>query len=357
MARRLSDRAARRRVGWLLLVLGVLLAHALVTRELAQSRAEWGAAQSAPPPRLEVAFVRELVPTAPPPRAPAKPRQRKAVPAPVQAAASVPQEVASAPEPAPSQEPVLQAAASAPEAPVETASPPAPAASEPTAPAFEWPLSTQLKYRASGYYRGDIHGGAQVRWIRIGPRYQVHLDAWLGPPFAPLFSRRMTSDGELSDAGLKPRRYDEDTKMVFNSPRQATVRFEPDAIVLANGARRDAMPGAQDTASQFVQLTWLFLTQPQLLRTGNAVELPVALPRRVYLWTYEVIGEERLHTPLGDIDTFHVKPRIGAKGNDLTAEIWFAPTLQYLPVRILLRQGPETYLDLLLETRPTQAMQ
>jgi hypothetical protein len=355
MALRLSDRATRRRVGCLSIVLAVLTAHVLITRELAQSRAEWGEAHSAPPARLEVAFVRELVPTAPPPRVqPPKPKPSQSSKGAVaaQPAASAPQEVASVPEPALS-EPVV---AEAPPLAVEAASAPETAASEPAAPPFEWPPSTRLKYRLSGYWRGDIHGGAQVQWIRVGLHYQVHLDVWLGPPFARLGSRRMTSDGELTDAGLKPHRYDEDTKVMFTGPRQVTVRFEPDTVVLANG-RREPVTGAQDTASQFVQLTWLFTTQPQLLTVGNAVELPVALPRRLYRWRYEVVGRELLHTPVGDIDTFHVKPRIEAKGGDITAEIWFAPALQNLPVRILLRQAPDTHADLLLETRPTQAQQ
>jgi hypothetical protein len=207
----------------------------------------------------------------------------------------------------------------------------------------------------SGYWQGEIHGGAQVQWVRVGLHYQVHLDVWLGPSFAPLGTRRMTSDGELTADGLKPRRYDEATKVMFGGPRHATVLFEPNAIVLANGSRRDAAPGVQDTASQFVQLTWLFTTQPHLLRTGNTLELPVALPRRVYRWVYDVAGEERLHTPVGDLDTFHVKPRFEARGGDLTAQMWFAPALQYLPVRIMIRQGADTYADMLLESPPTQA--
>ena len=34
----------------------------------------------------------------------------------------------------------------------------------------------------------------------------------------------------------------------------------------------------------------------------------------------------------------------------IQAEIWFAPTLQYLPVRIRITQGADSYMDLLVET-------
>ena len=40
--------------------------------------------------------------------------------------------------------------------------------------------------------------------------------------------------------------------------RRVSVRFETDAVVLANGDRREHLRGVQDTASQFIQLTWLF---------------------------------------------------------------------------------------------------
>jgi hypothetical protein len=112
----------------------------------------------------------------------------------------------------------------------------------------------------------------------------------------------------------------------------------------------------QDTASQFVQLTWLFRTQPQRLQAGMTIELPLALPRRVDRWVYDVIGLEALDTPVGRIDAWHLKPRrLDRPSGELTAEMWFAPSLQYLPVRFVVRQDAETYADLLLQQLPQQA--
>ncbi len=56
-----------------------------------------------------------------------------------------------------------------------------------------------------GARRGPGRVGAR------GQRYQVHLDVTVGLPIAPLMTRRMSSDGELTPQGLAPRRYDEDT--------------------------------------------------------------------------------------------------------------------------------------------------
>ena len=128
-------------------------------------------------------------------------------------------------------------------------------------------------------------------------------------------------------------------------------------VTMPNGSQQDAPPGLQDAASQFVQLTWLFTTQPELLRAGNTVTMPLALPRRIGSWVYDILGQERLVTPVGELDTFHLKPRLGERrpGNELSAEVWFAPTLQYLPVRIRIQQDADTYLDLLLDAAPMQA--
>ena len=223
--------------------------------------------------------------------------------------------------------------------------------------AFEWPPSTRLTYSLTGNYRGEVHGSARVQWVRQGPRYQVHLDILIGPSFAPLISRRMTSDGELGAEGLVPQRYDEATRLPFQQPRRASLLFTPETVTLFNGSQQEALPGLQDPASQFVQMTWLFTTQPEILRAGNTVTMPLALPRRVGRWVYDVLGQERLATPVGELDTYHLKPRLGERrpGNELSAEVWFAPSLQYLPVRIRIQQDAETFIDLLLDAAPMQA--
>jgi hypothetical protein len=223
---------------------------------------------------------------------------------------------------------------------------------------FDWPSSTRVSYALTGNVRGEVTGEAQVQWIRAGTRYQVHLDLLVGPNFAPVITRRMSSDGELTAAGLAPRRYDEDTKVAFRDRRRVTMHFEPEAIVLANGDRHERWAGVQDTASQFVQLTYLFTTHPELLRVGGTIEVPLALPRKVDRWIYDVLGEEVLHTPFGPLPTFHLKPRRAVqKSGDLVAEIWFAPQLRYLPVRIRIQQDVDTFIDLMIARRPELAGQ
>jgi hypothetical protein len=194
-----------------------------------------------------------------------------------------------------------------------------------------------------------------VEWIRVGLRYQVHMEAIVGPTFAPLLVRRVRSEGELGDNGLTPRRFEGEQRVAFRSRRWA-MSFDAERVRLPEGREAPTQPGVQDEASLFVQLTWLFLTQPQALQVGRTIEMPLALPRRVEMWQYDVIGEETLQMPFGQVPTLHVKPRRLAKpGGDMTAEMWFAPGLQYLPVRILIHQDAQTFVDLTLLRAPQQS--
>ena len=385
------------------LAAAVLLAHLLLADGLVrQTQSGWGRGDK-PPPAIEVAFVRELQAAAPAARTVAAVRAAARLPAlavgPKPAASSAATQAArpvpDAAEPAPGQtadstapaplppepalavdsptrpappEPPLPAQAAADTLPAGTpdstpalAATPDPAQlpasvataapAEAGAPSFDWPPSTRMDYRLSGHYRGPVNGSAQVEWLREGSRYQVRMRTVIGP----VLSRQIVSEGELTDRGLAPRRFDGEQKVLFSAARRWGLRFTPERITLGDGREIDSLPGAQDEASQFVQLTWLFTTQPALLQVGKSIELPLIINRTLERWTYDVVAEELLQFPFGSVPTLHVKPRREARGSDLLAEIWFAPTLQYLPVRILIRQREDSYADLTLERPPLQA--
>jgi hypothetical protein len=355
-----------------LLALAVLLLHLGLGEAVHRQLLQWrDSATTPPPPRLKIAYVREMKPVivAPPPAA-AKPRPRPVpppspTPSPTPAPAPTPglqqetapepvAEAASEPASALASAPAASAADAVAQAPEAAASDAAATAAAAAEPGLEWPLSTRLGYTLTGNYRGPVHGDAQVEWARQGRHYQVHLDVSIGPSFAPLITRRMSSDGELGPDGIAPKRYDEETRIVFSARRQASVLFNGDSVTLANGQVEAAPPGAQDAASQFVHLTWLFLTGREPLRAGQIVELPLVLPKRQYRWRYEVLGEQQLDTAMGSLATWHLKPTRVAYGGDLTAEVWLAPSLQYLPVRLLIRQGDESFVDMVLKGPPLQ---
>jgi hypothetical protein len=373
-APRLSRRVPRH---WLALVLAVLLLHLLAidwvgselqqsallpkmvtpmfTRLLQQQAPAQVVASAAPvapaePPRPR---VRTVPPPAPrPARTASQPERAASAPqaeaataaarsasAPVAAvpasapaaAASRPQPVASAPQPVASQAVAAAAGASAPVTPAGPGLAP-----------DGWPVDTRVNYRLTGNYRGSLHGSARVQWLRQAARYETRIDI----DITLLYSLSITSQGTVTPAGLKPDVYEEVRR---NGVRRADLG--EDTIRLGNGKVVPRPPGVQDAASQFVELAHRFASGQDRLEVGHSVTLWLARPGGVDRWTYDVVGRETLQTPeLGAINAFHLKPRpIDQPRGNITAEIWFAPSLQYLPVRIRLdMDGQDTYLDLVV---------
>ena len=219
---------------------------------------------------------------------------------------------------------------------------PTPAPAPGTDPHAEWPTDTRLSYRLQGFYRGPIDGDAQVTWQREGDRYQVQIAIRMA-----LFLRvTLTSQGRIVGDQLQPAAYQEQTPN-----RTRSVRIEGTQVLLGNGSALPRPDGVQDTASQFVALSHRFATGRQALAEGEVVRLWMARPGGLDEWTYDVRGPVTLGTPAwGAVQAFHLVPRpIERPRGNITAQMWFAPSLQYLPARIRISFGDEAWLDLMVE--------
>lgn len=316
----------------------VLLAHLLVLGWLATLRQPAANLREMPP----ALYTRLLRPQAPPAVAPAARAEKPATPRTARGAiAPSPQPAASAPEPSTGQQQVTSEPAAPPaEAASATAAPP----TSPAPPPSAWPPDTRLTYRLGGRFRsGPLFGEARVKWQRVDDLYQARLELEV-KYFGGI---TMTSQGEVTPQGLLPRTYEE-----FQPGLRRWARFDDHTLLLEKGRRAPRPPGLQDSVSQFVELSWRFATGREALEVGRVVRFPMARPEGVDDWTYDVVERQLLHLPaLGPVEAFHLKPRplANPRGN-ITAEMWFAPGLQHLPVRIVVRMGDEVELDLLVET-------
>ena len=242
--------------------------------------------------------------------------------------------------------PVADASAAPPATEPVAAASAAPAASAPSAGdapfLASWPSDTRLTYKLGGNYRGELHGSARVLWQREGTRYHTAVEMSAGL----LASLSFTSQGDITEGGLKPEVYEENVR-----GRRRGVRLGED-VRLNNGDRIARPEAVQDTASQFVELGHRFSTGQVKLVPGAQVNFSMARPGGIDEWTYDVIGEETLHLPrLGPVPTLHLKPRpLSKPRGPISAEIWYAPSLQYLPVRIRITQGNDNYIDLMVDT-------
>lgn len=330
--------------------------------------------------RMQAAYVSEVqltqppaapkvMPVAPPAAAARAPLAQK----PKRKKAPKPAEPASAAElPASEAEPSVMAAASAPDAPAasQPEAPPAaratetaqaPAQAEPSASganqgeAFVWPVATRVSYKMEGFFRGPVYGQAAVEWVRKDSRYQVHIEASVGPSFAPLGSWRLTSEGDILPEGLYPRLYENMNRLLIKTSAPRLIRMDDEVITLPDGKQHPREPGMQDPASFMIQVAYQFVIRPERLQPGRSFEMTVATMRKPEPLVFDVVTEELLDTPLGRIPTLHVRPRKAVvDGGALPADVWFAPGLQYLPVRISMKMKDDVWMELKLDRAPQQ---
>ncbi len=266
-----------------------------------------------------------------PPRAATAPTQAVAVgaPAPTTDTAATPP-----PEPPAPAEPASAVPQVAPAPPV--------AATEAATSLDGWPANTRLHYRVGGNFRGPLSGDAEVQWQRQGERYQVQLAVHIGW----IAHLTMTSQGLVTPDELRPEGFEE-----VSGVRQRHVSFTAQELVFMDGTRQPRPSGVQDTASQFVELTHRFSQAAPALAVGQSVQIWLARPGGADRWTYDVVELETLSIPRhGQVEAFHLKPRpLARPRGPITAEMWFAPTLQYLPVRIRISMDEQTWVDLLMD--------
>lgn len=319
-----------------------------------------------------------VAPPAPPPAATPRPVRRKKPKPPPEAAsaASVPEvaqvaSAASAPPPtaaedaanaalasatspsAASQPEARLAAAAAPNAASESGTAGTPTAQDPER--FIWPLATRVSYIMEGFYRGPVHGQSTVEWIRKDQRYQVHIDASVGPSFAPLGSWRLSSEGEIRPEGLHPRRYENVNRLLIRSARSRVIELGDELIKLPDGKQQPRTMGLQDPASFMIQVAYQFILDPGKARPGSSFEMTVLTLRKPEPLVFDVIDEVELDTPMGRIPTLHVRPRKAiVEDGALPADVWFAPGLQYLPVRIAMKMKDDIWLEMNLSRAPQQ---
>lgn len=193
-----------------------------------------------------------------------------------------------------------------------------------------WPGDTRLTYAISeSDFVRSLSGKGTVLWQKKDNNYQVgiELDASGFPNVT------FTSAGSITVGGLRPSIYEE--KVIG---RRRVASFGSEAVTLNDGRQLPRPAEVQDTASQFVELSQRFATGRIALTVGNVAVLSLARPGGIDEWTYDITEEVILKTPrLGSIKAFHLKPRpIANPRGTYSVEMWFAPTLQYLPVKIRL---------------------
>lgn len=201
------------------------------------------------------------------------------------------------------------------------------------------PPSVRLRYELSGQSRGlNYTANALLTWQNEGTRYEARL---LISGLLILTPRLSISAGELGPQGVAPRRFSDKARS-----EQAT-HFEPERgrIVFSNNAPEAPwQPGVQDRLSLFFQLAGMLAGDPERYVPGTQVRVPTTGTREVDTWTFTVTGTPTLALPSGEQATLALR-REPRRDYDQTVEVWFAPNLGFVPVRMRITQSNGDVLD------------
>ena len=344
-------------------------------------------------PSRQVFSTRSIAPAPPPvavespgvtavPVAAPQPAPRKKAPSPKRPPAPA---ALDRPEPAPTVAAVAEADAPAdtgaappvaratPETPANNTAPaPAPAASAPAAPAepatedaqtgtgvdirppggtgrsagappppVRMPAPTRLAFDVSGQAKKFAYSArAELLWQHDGNRYEARqeISAFL------VGTRTQRSVGTVTEQGLLPEKFSDKSR----SEQAAHFDYAKGRVTFsANTPDAAAGPGVQDRLSLFIQLGAMLAADPGRFVPGTQITLTTVSARSADRWTFTVEGPETLDLPAGPTPALKLL-RLPRKDYDQKAELWVAPGLGYLPVRIKLTQANGDFADLLL---------
>ena len=200
------------------------------------------------------------------------------------------------------------------------------------------PASVLLKYKMIGTSKGlNYHANAELSWINRGGQY----DATMKVSAFLIGSRSMTSAGQITPTGLAPTRFADK----FRSEVAAHFLADQGKIVFsANTPDAPWIEGAQDRVSVFLQLGGMLAAKPRDFPVGSEITLYTVGPREADTWTVVVETENKLQIMGDEMTTVKVtrKPR---REFDQKVEIWYAPSMGYLPVRNRITQQNGDFID------------
>jgi len=213
-----------------------------------------------------------------------------------------------------------------------------------------YPLSVALQMDAKLMSQGQLQtGAAMLTWSIDGSAYELslHVQAML------LFHRVEKSVGLLTSTGIAPRRYSSSRS---GRSEQAT-HFRPELGRIqfsANKPDEAWLSGAQDRLSVLMELAALLAGRSQGYERGERIQIQVATLDNAQIWEFMVQGRSSLNFPTGEVEVIELI-RKQRHEYDPRLQIWFAPELGFLPVRILQssRTAPaQEFTDLKLSKLP-----
>ena len=178
----------------------------------------------------------------------------------------------------------------------------------------------------------------EVDWLQDGNAYDARLS--LGVLFRTL--RTQHSSGVVGPTGIEPERFSDTRKTEVASH---FVRSEGKVVFSNNVPSVPLLVGAQDRLSVVMQLGAMLAGDPARFPAGSTIAIQTVGPRDADIWTFNVGEEETLDLLYGPVKAIRVT-RNPRREFDDKIEVWLAPGLDYLPVRLKQTQPNGDFADM-----------
>jgi hypothetical protein len=209
---------------------------------------------------------------------------------------------------------------------------------------FRPPVGARLRYDLQGIAKGFGYSAkAELLWQPDASQYESRLEV----SHFLLGSRVQTSQGQITAEGLAPRRFGDKVRS------EQAAHFQRDKGLITYSANTPDAPllaGTQDRLSVFIQISGLLLAEPQRWGPGAVMNFNTTGARDSEPWAFQVAGMEQLKMPYGNLEALRLV-RQEQKQYDQRVELWMAPSLEHLPVRIRITQTSGDQVDLLLRSK------
>jgi hypothetical protein len=209
----------------------------------------------------------------------------------------------------------------------------------PDIPLGALPPSSLLVYKLTGQEKGlNYYASGELRWQHNEQAYALGLSvkAFL------VGSRHWRSVGDITSAGLAPRRFSDS----WRSERASHFDRDKNRVVFSSNApEATLLAGAQDQISLYVQLAAAMTGSPERFVPGTRLQIQTITLRDALPWTLTLEQTETLTVDNQPLATakWRCQPR---NRFDAKVEFWVAEKHQWLPVRIRITQASGSFIDL-----------
>ncbi|HSO00807.1 MAG TPA: DUF3108 domain-containing protein [Candidatus Nanopelagicales bacterium] len=197
-------------------------------------------------------------------------------------------------------------------------------------PALAVPVEITAQYELTN--KGITIGRVSESFVRKGDTYTISSVTRSEGILKIIYDEQITlqSAGKVNDNGLQPLRFEE--RRTREPKRDVSATFDWERGVLESRFRGETTQHALPRETQD-RLSMMYQFMHLKPRSGNLV-MAMSNGRKIEHYTYRLVDEVRITTPMGEFDTLHVE-RVTYGPKESKAEVWLAKDHHNIPVRVV----------------------